>query len=262
VDFLATGTLTIAAFWIGLTHTLLGPDHYVPFVALARSRGWSLRTTLLVTLLCGVGHVGSSVLLGLFGLAGGILLQSLMAAEATRGDWAAWLLIGFGLAYTTWGLSRALRGLPHTHLHGHADGTWHVHEHSHEAEHLHVHDQATAVVTGGQSPANACNPGQPRASISASRGEATPWVLFVVFLFGPCEPLIPLLIYPAAEHSYWSAALVAVVFSLVTLVTMALAVVVLLQGTSVLSLRRLDRFSHALAGVAILACGVTVKLGG
>jgi len=56
-----------AAFSIGLLHTLFGPDHYLPFIAMSRARRWNLRKTLIVTLLCGVGHVLSSVLLGFLG---------------------------------------------------------------------------------------------------------------------------------------------------------------------------------------------------
>ena len=30
---------------IGFVHTLLGPDHYLPFVAMSRAGGWSARKT-------------------------------------------------------------------------------------------------------------------------------------------------------------------------------------------------------------------------
>ena len=49
---------------IGFIHTLAGPDHYLPFVMMARARQWSQRKTLWITLLCGIGHVLSSVVLG------------------------------------------------------------------------------------------------------------------------------------------------------------------------------------------------------
>jgi len=259
-----TGWLALTAFSIGLTHTLLGPDHYVPFVAMSRARNWSLRKTLVVTLLCGVGHVGSSVLLGLVGLGGGILLQSLTDVEQARGDWAAWLLIGFGLAYATWGVGRAIRGIQHAHLHAHADGTWHAHEHSHEAEHLHVHEPVP--LPSALEPSSGAMGREPKPigreeSLAGAGGEVTPWVLFTIFLFGPCEPLIPLFMYPAAEQSYSAAALVALVFGAATLLAMTGCVFVLWQGVSALRLRRLDRYSHALAGLAITACGVAVKLG-
>src|SRR5262245_32323952 len=111
------GALCFAALTVGLTHTLAGPDHYVPFVAMSRVGNWSLRKTLIVTFFCGIGHVGSSVVLGFIGVALGLILSQLESIEGVRGDLAAWLLIGFGLAYTLWGLWRAIANRPHTHLH-------------------------------------------------------------------------------------------------------------------------------------------------
>ena len=92
-----------------------------------------------------------------------------------RGNLAGWLLLGFGLAYLAWGVKRALRNQPHTHAHAHADGIVHDHAHAHSDEHAHPHtDEARAA-------------------------SMTPWILFTIFVFGPCEPLIPLLMFPAAK---------------------------------------------------------------
>ena len=63
--------LSVTAASIALIHTLLGPDHYLPFIVMARARRWSMRKTACVTLLCGAGHVLSSVLLGGVGIAAG-----------------------------------------------------------------------------------------------------------------------------------------------------------------------------------------------
>ena len=105
--------LAWSAAAIAFAHTLLGPDHYLPFVAMARARGWGLARTLRITLLCGAGHLAGSVVLGLAGIALGIQLTSLTALEGIRGSLAAWLLIGFGLAYTAWGLRQAQRNRRH-----------------------------------------------------------------------------------------------------------------------------------------------------
>ena len=43
-----TALLSTAAI-LGIVHTILGPDHYVPFVAMGRARGWSLGRTLGIT---------------------------------------------------------------------------------------------------------------------------------------------------------------------------------------------------------------------
>ncbi len=69
--------LLTAAASIGFIHTVLGPDHYVPFIMIARARKWSLVKTGWVTFLCGLGHIGSSVLLGLIGIAFGVALNKL-----------------------------------------------------------------------------------------------------------------------------------------------------------------------------------------
>ena len=47
--------------------------------------------------------------------------------------------------------------------------------------------------------------------------KTTPWVLFLIFVFGPCEPLIPLVMYPAAKNNFHGAVIVAILFSLTTI---------------------------------------------
>ena len=105
---------------IGFIHTVIGPDHYLPFIVMARARRWPLSKTLIISFLCGLGHVLSSVVLGFLGIGLGIAVTKLEGVESFRGSLAAWLLIGFGLAYFVWGLHRALRNRPHTHVHAHS----------------------------------------------------------------------------------------------------------------------------------------------
>ena len=216
---------------IGFLHTLLGPDHYLPFVAMSRVGAWSLRRTVFITLLCGMGHVLSSVVLGVIGVAFGVAVFRIEGIEGLRGDLAAWLLLAFGLVYFIWGVRRAIRNRPHTHPHVHADGLVHAHKHVHSGAHVHVHDESHVSAAGGNTEGLAA-------------GSMTPWVLFTIFLFGPCEPLIPLLMYPAAEGSAWDIALVTVVFGTVTLATMTTIVVVAYLGIGSLRLTRLQRYSH------------------
>lgn len=229
--------LLATAATIGLVHTLAGPDHYVPFIAMARAREWSPSRTVSITLLCGVGHVAGSVLLGAVGIALGVALGWMEHVESVRGTLAGWLLLGFGLAYTAWGLWRALRSRTHSHWHHHADGTVHDHEHGHHGAHAHVHARA------------------------GSARSVTPWVLFTIFVFGPCEPLIPVLMVPAAEGSWWGVAAVAGVFGLCTVGTMTGMVLAGYFGLARLSLRPLERYSHVMAGLALVACGLAVRFG-
>lgn len=238
---------------IGFLHTLFGPDHYIPFVAMSRVGNWSLRKTIVVTILCGLGHVLSSIVLGCVGIAGGFLLLRLEQLESLRGVVAGWMLLGFGLAYFLWGLVQAIRNVPHTHLHAHGDGTIHEHVHTHQDGHLHVHAQAESRA-GSQA-------GSPVGSRAPDARQMTPWILFTIFLFGPCEPLIPMLMYPAAESNVGLVLLVTAVFALVTITTMTGAVVSLYLGASAVRGHTIHRFGHAVAGLAIIACGVAIKIG-
>ncbi len=81
--------LTITAASVGLIHTLIGPDHYLPFIVLAKARNWSVLRTGWITFLCGLGHVSSSVVLGLVGISFGLALANLELSESYRGQIAA-----------------------------------------------------------------------------------------------------------------------------------------------------------------------------
>ena len=240
--------LCTTAISVALLHTLLGPDHYLPFIAMARAGRWSLRKTMLITVACGLGHVLSSVLVGAVGVTLGISLLSVETFESMRGELAGWLLLAFGLAYFVWGVRRAIRSRPHTHWHAHSDGTVHTHDHVHESEHLHVHEKKTTDAA---------------SHVASTTGppSLTPWVLFVIFLFGPCEPLIPLLMYPAAQGRTVDVFMVAALFGLVTMV--AMTTVVALAHTAATSVRMggLERYAHALTGLVMVACGAAVKIG-
>jgi nickel/cobalt transporter (NicO) family protein len=122
-------TLTITAASLAFIHTVLGPDHYLPFIVMSRARKWTIYKTSWITLLSGFGHVISSILLGTIGIGVGIALHKLEFLESVRGDLAAWLFVLFGLAYMTWGIYRAVKNKPHKHIHHHGNGTVHVHEH-------------------------------------------------------------------------------------------------------------------------------------
>ncbi len=117
-------TLALAAVTVGALHTL-APDHWVPFAALARARGWSAARTARITVACGFGHVTVSALLGLLGLAFGLTMVRAFGERMEA--LAGLLLIGFGLGYGIWGLRRAAGRRLHGHSHSHYD---HVHDSS------------------------------------------------------------------------------------------------------------------------------------
>ncbi len=221
------GVLAATAASVGFLHTLLGPDHYIPFIAMARANRWRSRRLVLITAACGFAHVGSSIVIGALGVMLGQALMKLEALESFRGEAAAWLLIGFGLAYLTWGLWHAQRKSGHVHA------TTTEHEPVHEHRHHRV---------------------RPLSAWS-------PWCLFLIFAFGPCEALIPLMMVPAAQNDWFAILAVSGSFALTTVATMLCVVLLGNYGASWLRFADLHRFGHAMAGLVVLICGVTVKLG-
>jgi len=228
------GILLITAVSIGFFHTLFGPDHYVPFIVMSKARHWSLLKTTWITILCGIGHVGSSIILGFIGIGLGIAVAHLESIESVRGNIAGWTLIAFGLVYCIWGFRRAYRNQPHEHRHPHSDGNVHEHAHVHSEEHTHVHEKTEHL-------------------------SMTPWILFTIFVLGPCEPLIPILMYPAAQGDIYHVVLVSLVFGVITIGTMLTVVLGSIAGLRLLPTGQFERYNHALAGASILFCGIAIQ---
>jgi len=206
--------LAITSLSLGFIHTLIGPDHYIPFIAMAKAGKWQLRKTIIITLLCGIGHILSSVLLGIIGIALGIAVTRLTAIEYLRGEIAGWFLLIFGLIYFLFGIYIALKNSHHEHF--------------------------------------TINKNNKKANL-------TPWILFTIFVFGPCEPLIPLVMYPAAKGSILGLLLVTGIFGITTIATMLAIVIIASLGVNLMPMEKFERYMHALAGLAILLCGIAIK---
>ncbi len=213
---------------VGLIHTAIGPDHYLPFIVMARARRWSAARTVAITLACGLGHVASSVVLGLVGYGFGASVGHLEWIESVRGEFAAWALIVFGVLYAAWGGWRLRRGA----------GAGHSHDHLlrlHSADHVH----------------------HPRTGEEVN---ITPWILFAIFVFGPCEPLIPLFIYPAATGGWAGAGFVSLAFSVATIACMVVIVLAVHLGLARLPEGKLGRYAHVLAGGTIALSGLAIQV--
>ena len=218
--------LIVAAISIACLHTVTGPDHYLPFIALSKSRGWSFAKTVSWTIVCGCGHVWSSVLLGLGGAAIGWSLSKISWMENVRGGIAGWVMLAFGFVYGIWGLYRAYKNNPHKHFDLQENGAIYVYEHQHGA------------VVAPQ-----------------DRHKVTPWVMFIIFILGPCEPMIPLLYFPASKNSWGGMVILITIYTAVTLFTMVTMVVLGYLGIAFVKTEKLERYIHALGGLTIFICG-------
>ncbi len=226
--------LLLSAASLGIGHTLLGPDHYLPFIVLSKARSWSRGRTLWITFISGLGHVGSSVILGAVGIALGVSLHRLEAIEAGRGNLVGWMLILFGGLYTIYGIFKYVRRGGHVHLPAFLRPK--------AIRHRHLGIREEDVQENAEDVA-----------------KLTPWILFLIFVFGPCEVLIPVLMFPAAEMNGMGIALVAIVFGIATVGTMLFVVLLGYQGVSLVRLKGREHVMHLVAGLVILSAGLGMQ---
>ena len=239
-----TTVLLGTAASLAIVHTLIGIDHSLPLAALGRARGWALGRTLLVTGVCGAGHVASSVVIGAAGVGLGVATDSLLRIESARGELAAALLLAFGLAYTAWALWPRRGGC--------GGGS----------------APAGRPARAGDEREAAAEPApQPENGTFANGGGngdirgVTAWALFVVFVLGPCEPLIPLMVVPGLAGDWLAMAAVAGVFGLLTLAVMLAAVTAAWHGIGWIGPSAQHcggRLAHAAAGFVVTLSGAAV----
>ena len=214
--------LISTAALIAFIHTIIGPDHYLVFVALGKARDWSTLKILKYTTICGVGHILSSVIIGFIGIFFGIELVKLVNLEESRGLLSGWMLLFFGLIYFLWGLRK-------TRIHKNKKNI--------SDKHSYINSQKKA-------------------------SNITPWALFIVFVLGPCEALIPLFMYPAIQADMMLVFQVALVFGIVTLVTMLLSVFLLIKGLNIFKFNSSEKYSHVIAGASIMLCAIAINFVG
>ncbi len=88
---LLAGTALLSVF-----HALI-PSHWLPVLAVSKRQHWSVRQTLWITLLAGLAHVLSTVILGgIFAALGGTLAKE---AEGLTLWFAPVVLVGMGVFY-------------------------------------------------------------------------------------------------------------------------------------------------------------------
>lgn len=221
-EFLA---LLFSAIAISFLHTASGPDHYLPFIVLSKSHHWSRTRLIFLTVVCGLGHVLSSVLLGSIGLLLGWQLAKLNWFQDYRGLVSSWGLLTFGLIYLCWGFYQAYRNKPHKHFDVMGDEVY-VYEHKHGD-----------------------------AVYPQKRVKVTPLVLFAIFVMGPSEPIIPLLFYSGTQHSFTEIIILVTVFTLFTVLTMLTMVLIGTYGFSYFNTDKLERYVHVIGGLVVSCCG-------
>jgi hypothetical protein len=211
---------TVAA--VGVLHTLV-PDHWAPIVVIARQRRWSRMRTLRAAAIAGVGHVTSTLALGV------VLWFAGAVAAARYGHFvnvvAAHALLAFGawIAIAGW---RELHSHGGAHHHHHHDAAGHDHDDDHDHGRGETHAAASQRTT-----------------------------LLLILGSSPMVEGLPAFL---AASTYGAALLaaMAIVFAASTILTYVAVTGAALRGLERVSLGPLERYGEVLSGLVVAAVGV------
>ncbi len=123
--------LIAAVAGVGVLHTIV-PDHWVPITLIARQRGWSKAETARVAFKAGVGHVLSTLAIGLAVWIAGVAFATQFGSIVDTAASVALVAFGSWIAISAWRELRGSSGHGHSHGPGHSQG----HGHSHDVPHL------------------------------------------------------------------------------------------------------------------------------
>jgi len=213
------------------------PTHWLPFVLVGRTRGWSRPRTLGVTLAAGLGHVALTTLLGLLIAWCGFKLNHSLGSAFV---WiAAGVLAALGLYY----LWRQFTGAGI--LHHHPPGSVHEPDHAcgHAADRTHWDAEldGTPIVST-------------RAADSAAVGG-----LFVMLTLSPCEAFLP--VYLSGVQFGWKGFIVlSSILAVAALAGMTLFTWLALYGFDRVRIQRFEKREAGLVGAIFLLLAVVVLL--
>jgi nickel/cobalt exporter len=229
-------TMTTAVF-----HTLI-PDHWLPFVLVARSQGWKTRKTLSLTAASATLHAVISVALGLIAHFAGRGAEAAVGFGESIERFSGWMLVAFGLAYALWFLYKG------GHQHSFGMHPHHEPRQAHPPSAIHPHD---ILAEGASTGSGEGVRGRRRGGLA----------LAAIVGFNPCLLVIPY-IYLAGTMGILALVVVAVSFSLATIGCMVGVTLLGLRGTVRLESAFLMRYGEVVSGALILLTGTVVLLAG
>jgi len=262
-----TPALLAAAAGVGLGHAIL-PDHWVPLAVIGRARRYPLARVARLSLLAGIAHVMVSLLLGAIIVAIGLQFRSTI--EGAQNAIVGTILILTGIGFAVFELTG--RGHGHSHEHGHAHAHGHGqahdhthaggrprdrdnahacrhthddrHDHGHERTHLHTHAESDAIV--------------------ATHGSRTRGLAAIMVPFGaaasPDLTILPVFL-AATTAGAGTAVGALIVFSAVTIGTIAGLTLFACFGGYQVESRWLDRWGNTLTAIVLIAIGALVLAG-
>jgi hypothetical protein len=104
---------------VGVLHTIV-PDHWLPITLIARQRGWSKAETGRASLLAGIGHVVSTLLIASVAWLAGVAVAARFGGVVDAAASVALVAFGAWIAISAWRELHGDAGHGHSHRHGHS----------------------------------------------------------------------------------------------------------------------------------------------
>ncbi len=225
-------TLAATGFSVAFFHAAL-PTHWLPFVLVARARGWRERKTMGVAPAAGLGHVALTSMLGL------VVAWLGFALDEHFGEVFKWVAGGLLLVVGGYFAVRQLRGagVMHHHLpgsHHHASETCGREETESHLEHELRESPVVSEKTGDW------------AAISG---------LLVMLTLSPCEAFLP--VYLSGVEFGWRGFFVlSGILAAGTLGGMTLFTWLTLRGLERFDLKRIERYESGLLALVFSVLGL------
>ncbi|MDO8542792.1 MAG: hypothetical protein Q7S40_20315 [Opitutaceae bacterium] len=227
-------TVAVTGFTVAFLHAAI-PTHWLPFVLVARARGWGRAKTVAITSLAGIGHVALTSLLGLAIAWFGFQL------DERAGEVFPWLAGGLLLGFAVFYFWRQWKGIGV--CHHHTPGSHHHADEHCQTEHEQSHWQEEL---------------QDSPLVSSKAGDwAAVSGLFVMLTLSPCEGFLP--VYLSAVQFGWRGFVVlSVILAVATLAAMAVFTWLALIGFERFRLKTFERYEAGLLGGLFAVLGVIV----
>ena len=223
-------TIALAGFVAAFRHAAI-PSHWLPFVFVGRTRGWSRKKTLGIVLLAGSGHLATNTLLGFCIAWFGFKL------DEKTGSFFPWavggLLVAIGL-YFCWRQWRHGTSCHHHHHAGEDDEAMaDQHGHAHWDEKI----QGRALTA--------------KSDWTAIGG------LFAMLTLSPCEAFLP--VYLSGVKFGWEGFFVlSAILAVATLTAMMLFTWLTLCGFEKFQVKNFERYEAGLLSVLFIVLGILI----
>ena len=227
-----------ASLLLSVIHASI-PNHWLPLIAIGKSENWMHSEIMFATVITGLAHTLSTVIIGIIVGVVGYKLSS--SYGIISGVIAPAILVVLGIIY----IILDLRGTKHAHAHFTLDKSHQDNDHNHEHNQIHHHDHVHPHTL----------------SVKPKTDKKTKWAVLSTLSLGmfltPCIE-IEAYYFQASTIGWVGIWIVSAVYTFVTVGTMMLLVYLGMKGVKNIRSHFLEAHEKRISGIVLIAVGLVV----